>query len=278
MTAAARGLGEEGLPDRLVRLDPPGLAGAGASAPPLVLDRQAPFRIGRDPACALSLPEEAGLSRLHAELRPDPAGGWWLHDLGSRNGTYLEGERLQAGRRLRHGDRFRLGGRGPLLQFLEGESEAGRSGAASGRAALAPPPPAPASLPSTPVAPSAVAAPSSPSASPSLAGSVAVAGNQVPLEQIRSVELRSEAWYPQLFSWWVLGCLGGLLMLPFPWIFWPWQVGGLALALALARRQEHTLLVTLRDGRAHRHRFTDRATAQAHHRGLLRSLGQRPGP
>ncbi len=104
---------------------------------------------------------------------------------------------------------------------------------------------------------------------------MAVAGHQVPLDQIRSVELRSEACHPQLFSWWVLGCLGGLLLLPFPWIFWPWQVGGVALALALARRREHTLQVTLRDGRAHRHRFADQATAQAHHLGLRRSLGQR---
>lgn len=280
MTASGQGEREGRLPDRLVRLDGSG-PGGGAAAEPgaaasgaaLPLDRRQPFRIGRDPACSLSLPQEAGLSRLHAELRPDPAGGWWLHDLGSRNGTFLEGERLQAGRRLRHGDRFRLGGRGPLLQFLEGETRPGLIPAAGaeqasppGRGGTA------AQAPSPGLRSTAAEAPS-----PGLGGTVAVAGRQLPLAQIRSVDLRSEACHPQLFSWWVLGCLGGLLMLPFPWIFWPWQVAGLALALGMARRREHTLIVTLRDGRAHRHRFTDRATAQAHHHGLRRSLGLRPG-
>jgi len=212
--------------ERLVRLD--------GAAPAVDLDPARPLSIGRDPACGLCLGQEPGLSRRHAELRPDPAGGWWLHDLGSRNGTFLEGERLEGGRRLRPGDRFRLGGRGPLLQYQ------------------------------------------GPIADGALTGSVAVAGRPVPLEQIRSVELRSEARHPQVFSWWVLACLGGLLLLPFPWIFWPWQGGGLALALLLGRRREHTLILTLRDGRAHRHRFADRATAQAHQRGLRRALGQAP--
>jgi hypothetical protein len=272
---------------RLVRLD-----GAGPAVP---LEPGRSLTIGRDPACGFCLAQEAGLSRRHAELRPDPAGGWWLHDLGSRNGTFLEGERLQGPRLLRPGERFRLGGRGPLLQFLQGaraevaaaaaglppaarnpgaQAAGSRPPRAEGPGAVPPPPTPP------PPTPPAAAPPVTPAAGPpgALAGAVAVAGRQVPLALIRSVELRSEARHPQLFSWWVLACLGGLLLLPFPWIFWPWQGGSLALALFLARRREHTLLLTLRDGQAHRHRFADRATAQAHHQGLRRSLGQIPGP
>lgn len=109
-----------------------------------------------------------------------------------------------------------------------------------------------------------------------LAGTITVAGRALRLDQIRAVEVRSEALYPQVFSWWVLACLGGLLLLPFPLIFWPWQAAALALALLLGRRQEHILLLTLRDGRAHRHRFADRPAAMAHRKGVRRALGQDP--
>jgi hypothetical protein len=121
--------------------------------------------------------------------------------------------------------------------------------------------------------PPAAPQPVSPAA---LAGTITVAGRALRLDQIRAVEVRSEALYPQVFSWWVLACLGGLLLLPFPLIFWPWQAAALALALLLGRRQEHILLLTLRDGRAHRHRFADRPAAMAHRKGVRRALGQDP--
>ena len=47
-------------------------------------------------------------------------------------------------------------------------------------------------------------------------------------------------------------------------------------ALLLGRRQEHILVLTLRDGRAHRHRFADRPAALAHRKGVRRALGQDP--
>jgi hypothetical protein len=121
--------------------------------------------------------------------------------------------------------------------------------------------------------PPAAPQPVSPAA---LAGTITVAGRALRLDQIRAVEVRSEALYPHGFSWWVLACLGGLLLLPFPLIFWPWQATALALALLLGRRQEHILLLTLRDGRAHRHRFADRPAALAHRKGVRRALGQDP--
>ena len=103
-----------------------------------------------------------------------------------------------------------------------------------------------------------------------------MAGRSIPLGQIRGVEVRSQARHPHLFSWWVPACLGGLLLLPFPLLFWPWQAAALIGAILLGRRQEHTLILTLRDGRAHRHVFADRPTALAHGRGVRRALGLDP--
>lgn len=49
------------------------------------------------------------LSREHARLDRDPD-GWWVEDLGSHNGTFLNGERLEARVRVREGDVLTLGG------------------------------------------------------------------------------------------------------------------------------------------------------------------------
>jgi hypothetical protein len=282
------------------------------SAAAVPLDRSIPLTIGRDAANQLCLAQEPGLSRHHAELRPGAAGQWLVCDLGSSNGTYVEGERLSGCRLLAPGDRIRLGRRGPWLQFLLGELAA-PPGDAFPPLALAPLPAsdgAPAS-PSRPVVaragappapvpgPGSAAPPAAAGVSPSretvparlrpvppaapqpvspaaLDGTITVAGRALRLDQIRAVEVCSEALHPQVFSWWVLACLGGLLLLPFPLIFWPWQAAALALALLLGRRQEHILLLTLRDGRAHRHRFADRPAALAHRKGVRRALGQDP--
>jgi pSer/pThr/pTyr-binding forkhead associated (FHA) protein len=45
---------------------------------------------------------------LHAILERFPA-GWCVTDLGSSNGTWVNGERIWASRRLRHGDEIRVG-------------------------------------------------------------------------------------------------------------------------------------------------------------------------
>lgn len=49
------------------------------------------------------------LSRHHAALQYIPGQGFFLHDLNSTNGTYLNQEILQAPRRLYEGDRLRIG-------------------------------------------------------------------------------------------------------------------------------------------------------------------------
>ena len=50
--------------------------------------------IGRDPEASLRLAEDEGVSRRHARVTP-VADGALLADLGSQNGTYVDGERVQ---------------------------------------------------------------------------------------------------------------------------------------------------------------------------------------
>jgi pSer/pThr/pTyr-binding forkhead associated (FHA) protein len=54
------------------------------------------------------LPDDATASHLHAVLERFAA-GWCVTDLGSSNGTWVNGERIWASRRLRHADEIRIG-------------------------------------------------------------------------------------------------------------------------------------------------------------------------
>jgi pSer/pThr/pTyr-binding forkhead associated (FHA) protein len=56
----------------------------------------------------ISLADDATASRLHAMLERFQA-GWCVTDLGSSNGTWVNGERIWSSRRLRHGDEIRIG-------------------------------------------------------------------------------------------------------------------------------------------------------------------------
>lgn len=63
--------------------------------------------IGRSSDCAIPV-RDRYLSRHHAEIIPD-AGRWLLKDLGSANGTYLNGTRVEKQKQLKPGDRIRVG-------------------------------------------------------------------------------------------------------------------------------------------------------------------------
>ena len=71
----------------------------------LVADRST---IGKAAENDVALADDATASRLHAVLERFAA-GWCVTDLGSSNGTLVNGERIWASRRLRHGDEIRVG-------------------------------------------------------------------------------------------------------------------------------------------------------------------------
>jgi len=64
--------------------------------------------VGKGTENDVALAGDPTVSRLHAVLERFPA-GWCVTDLGSSNGTYLNGERIWAQQRLRHGDEVRIG-------------------------------------------------------------------------------------------------------------------------------------------------------------------------
>ncbi|GGS67440.1 DUF1707 and FHA domain-containing protein [Streptomyces cinerochromogenes] len=66
-----------------------------------------PLRIGRDPANGLRLNHET-VSRVHAELRHQ-GGLWVLRDLGSTNGTTVNGRRVTGAVAVREGDQVAFG-------------------------------------------------------------------------------------------------------------------------------------------------------------------------
>ena len=68
---------------------------------------ETPIVIGRSPACTLVLEDEYASSR-HAALTPQ-SDGWWIEDLSSRNGTFIDDERLSTPRQLKIGDVIRIG-------------------------------------------------------------------------------------------------------------------------------------------------------------------------
>jgi hypothetical protein len=63
--------------------------------------------IGRSRDCEIAL-DDAGISRHHAELRPD-GGGWTIADLGSTNGVLVNGAPVTGAHPLAAGDRIELG-------------------------------------------------------------------------------------------------------------------------------------------------------------------------
>jgi predicted component of type VI protein secretion system len=73
------------------------------------LDGETSLTIGRGSGCDVRLPWDERVSRVHAGLER-VGSDWTVVDDGlSRNGTFLNGERLTGRRRLRDGDTFVLG-------------------------------------------------------------------------------------------------------------------------------------------------------------------------
>ena len=89
-------------PHRFVVVSGPGLR-KGAS-----LEVAVSTVIGRDPASGIRLDGDEYASARHARLDPD-ADRVWVEDLGSTNGTFVNGERVSKRRSLSRGDVVRVG-------------------------------------------------------------------------------------------------------------------------------------------------------------------------
>jgi len=97
------------------------------------------FVIGRDDACNLVL-DDAEVSRRHAYLIETPAGEIEVGDLGSSNGTRVNGRRIEQPMQLKPGDTLEVGG---TRMQIDASTLTGQAAAAAPAAAPPPPPPPP---------------------------------------------------------------------------------------------------------------------------------------
>ena len=88
------------LPRLVVRLP--------SGAPGRVFDLAGETTIGRSPGCGVPLTEDSFVSQIHARLYQEH-GGAWVEDLGSTNGTFVNGQRVEGAVPLRPGDQLRVG-------------------------------------------------------------------------------------------------------------------------------------------------------------------------
>ncbi|MEB3291551.1 MAG: PrsW family glutamic-type intramembrane protease [Synechococcales bacterium] len=97
----------------------------GQRQPTYSLVAQQSILIGRDPSCDIVLDSQlySMVSRRHAELRPHASSdaevfpNWWLCDLNSSNGTFINDQPLNGCQLIQSGDRITLGLKGPQFRF-----------------------------------------------------------------------------------------------------------------------------------------------------------------
>jgi pSer/pThr/pTyr-binding forkhead associated (FHA) protein len=68
------------------------------------------FTIGRSSGCSIQILNDTFISSLHCRVYRDEAGNTLLEDLGSTNGTYLNGDRIRVPKPIHRGDRVQIGG------------------------------------------------------------------------------------------------------------------------------------------------------------------------
>ena len=64
--------------------------------------------VGRGGGCTISVPSDTFVSQVHARLT-ERNGALWIEDLGSTNGTFVNGKQLTEAVKLRKGDRVQIG-------------------------------------------------------------------------------------------------------------------------------------------------------------------------
>lgn len=90
-------------PARFVVVSAPGLR------PGSKIEVSASTIVGRDAGSGISLDGDEFASTRHARIDPRPD-GVWVEDLGSTNGTFVNGEQIGSRRLLQTGDVLRVGG------------------------------------------------------------------------------------------------------------------------------------------------------------------------
>lgn len=97
----------------------------GPGGPTLVALASDRITVGKAAENDVPVPTDTSMSGLHAVFERYEA-GWCVRDLGSRNGTSLNGERILGERRLRHGDEV-VAGRTRLVFRAEVPAEPTRT-------------------------------------------------------------------------------------------------------------------------------------------------------
>lgn len=92
----------------------------------VVLD-QDKVTLGRLPECELAL-ADVGVSRRHAEVRRGADNTWAVWDLGSTNGTKVNGLRISSPRSLQDGDEITVGSTSVRFATTASKPDAGRPG------------------------------------------------------------------------------------------------------------------------------------------------------
>ena len=88
--------------------------------------------LGREGVSA-TIADDSELSRRHAAVRP-AAGGFEVEDLGSRNGTFVNGQKIEGATRLSGGDTIKIG---QTVLALEGVARAAETAVSPRPAAAA---------------------------------------------------------------------------------------------------------------------------------------------
>jgi len=101
------------------------ISGGGKGQPPFYRQFSGAFCIGRDEGCEVQAAQAGIVSRRHAEVFFNDE-AWWVRDLGSTNGTYLDDKRIKLA--PLHGQHvLRLGQAGPKFQLIVEQGAGGET-------------------------------------------------------------------------------------------------------------------------------------------------------
>jgi pSer/pThr/pTyr-binding forkhead associated (FHA) protein len=89
---------------------------AAGNAAGTVIEVEDELIIGRQASGAGTLAQDIEISRRHARIASGPDGRYLLEDLGSTNGTWVNGRRIESSTVLEIGDRIELGGSELVVQ------------------------------------------------------------------------------------------------------------------------------------------------------------------